>query len=77
MKKEEMIATEPLMLKIQELRLTSGREVIGIQLVRLFIERRVHPISASACCLSDYSGQRDSTQISGDDLKDQEVNEKI
>jgi hypothetical protein len=51
MKKEDMIATELLMLKIQELRSTPGREMIGIQLVGLFIERRVHPISASACRL--------------------------
>jgi hypothetical protein len=36
-----MKVTEPLMEKIQRLRATPKKELLGVQLIRTFIERRV------------------------------------
>jgi hypothetical protein len=43
---EEMKITEPLMEKIQQLRATLKKELLGIQLIRTFIERRIQPLAA-------------------------------
>jgi hypothetical protein len=52
---EEMKITEPLMEKIQRLRATPKKELLGLQLIRTFIERRIQPLSTRAHCMWDYT----------------------
>ena len=77
MSEEEIAATEPLMTKILELRSTAGMEVTGLQLIRVFLERRVQPLMACTRGMWEYSGRRDSTRISSDELKDEEVDNRV
>jgi hypothetical protein len=58
---EEMKITEPLIEKIQQLRATPKKELSDIQLIRMFIERRVQPLAARAHCMWDYTDRRDPT----------------
>jgi hypothetical protein len=77
MTEEEMAATEPLRTKIQELCSTPGKELAVLQLIRFFIEHRVHPLSAHTHCMWDYSGRNNSTRVSNDELKAIEIDERI
>jgi hypothetical protein len=72
-----MKITEPLMEKIQQLRVTPKKELSGIQLIRTFIERRIQPLVARAHCMWDYSDRRDSTRISQDELREAEIDECV
>jgi hypothetical protein len=74
---EELKITEPLMEKIQQLRATPKKELLGIQLIRTFIERRIQPLAARAHCMWDYSDHRDSTRISQDELHEAEIDECV
>jgi hypothetical protein len=74
---EEMKTTEPLMEKIQQLRATPKKELLGIQLIRTFIERRIQPLAARANCMWDYSDRRDSTRISLDELHEAEIDDCV
>jgi hypothetical protein len=74
---EEMKITEPLMEKIQQLRATPKKELLGIQLIRTFIERRIQPLTARAHCMWDYSDRRDSTRISQDELREAEIDQCV
>jgi hypothetical protein len=74
---EEMAITEPLMQKILELRSTPGKEVTRFQLIRTFIELWIQALAARTHCMWEYSGRRDSTRLSVDELKEAEVDEKV
>jgi hypothetical protein len=58
---EEMKTMQPLMEKIQQLRATPEKELLGLQLIRTFIKRRVQPLVARAHCMWDYTDRRDPT----------------
>jgi hypothetical protein len=47
--------------KIQQLRATPEKELLGLQLICTFIERRVQPLVARAHCMWDYTDHRDPT----------------
>jgi hypothetical protein len=72
-----MKITEPLMEKIQQLRATPNKELLGIQLIRTFIERRIQPLAARAHGMWDYSDCRDSTQITFDELHEAEIDDCV
>jgi hypothetical protein len=74
---EEVKITEPLMEKIQQLRATLNKELLGIQLIRTFIERRIQPLAARAHCMWDYSDRRDSTRITPDELHEAEIDDCV
>jgi hypothetical protein len=74
---EEMKITEPLMEKIQQLRATPNKELLGIQLIRTFIERRIQPLAARAHCMWDYSDRRNSTRITPDELHEAEIDDCV
>jgi hypothetical protein len=63
--------------KIQQLRATPKKELLGIQLIRTFIKRRIQPLAARAHCMWDYSDRRDLTRISQDELHEAEIDECI
>jgi hypothetical protein len=75
--KEELKTTKPLMEKIQKLRATPKKELLGIQLIRTFIERRVQPLVARAHCMWDYTDRRDLTRISPDELHEAEIDDSV
>jgi hypothetical protein len=68
---------EPMMEKIQQLRATPKKELLGIQLIRTFIEHRIQPLAARAHCMWDYSNRWDSTQISPDELHESEIDDCV
>jgi hypothetical protein len=70
-----MKITEPLMEKIQQLCATPNKELLGIQLIRTFIERQIQPLAARAHCMWDYSDHRDSTRITPNELHEAEIDE--
>jgi hypothetical protein len=72
-----MKITEPLMEKIQQLRATPKKELSGIQLIRMFIERRVQPLAARAHCMWDYTDRRDPTRISSNELREVEIDDNV
>jgi hypothetical protein len=74
---EEMSIIEPLMKKIAQLRSTPGKEVTGHQLIRTFIKSRVQPLAARVHCMWDYTGHRDPTQITFDELKEVEIDDGV
>jgi hypothetical protein len=74
---EEIKITEPLMEKIQQLRATPKKELLGIQLIRAIIERRIQPLATRAHCMWDYSDRRDSTRISPDELHEAKIDDCV
>jgi hypothetical protein len=72
-----MKITEPLMEKIQQLRAMPKKELLGIQLIQTFIERRVQPLAAQAHCMWDYTDRRDPTRISSDELREAEIDDSM
>jgi hypothetical protein len=74
---EEMKITQPLMEKIQQLRATPKKELSGLQLIRTFIERQIQPLATRAHCMWDYTGRRDPTRFSSDELKEAEIDDGV
>jgi hypothetical protein len=72
-----MAIADPLMEKIRQLRSTPKKEVTGLQLIHTFIEHRVQPLAARAHCMWDYTGRRDSTRFTSDELKEPEINDGV
>jgi hypothetical protein len=63
--------------KIQQLWATPRKELSGLQLIRTFIERRIQPLAARAHCMWDYTGRRDPTRFSSDELKEAEIDDGV
>jgi hypothetical protein len=74
---EEMKITQPLMEMIQQLRATPEKELSGLQLIRTFIERRIQPLAARAHCMWDYTGHRDPTRFSSNELREAEIDDRV
>jgi hypothetical protein len=72
-----MAITEPLMEKITQLRSIPGKEVTSLQLICTFIERRIQPLAARAHCMWDYTGRRDSTRFTFNELREAEIDEGV
>jgi hypothetical protein len=77
MTEEETAVTEPLMEEILTLRSTVKKEVTGLQLIRVFLERRVQPLMARSHRMWEYSGRKDSTRFTEDELKIDELDTKV
>jgi hypothetical protein len=63
--------------RIQKLRATPKKELSGVQLIQMFIERQVQPLAARAHCMWDYTDRRDSTRISPDELHEAEIDDSV
>jgi hypothetical protein len=74
---EEMKIMQPMMERIQLLRVTPKKELSGIQLIRTFIEHRVQPLAARAHCMWDYTDRRDPTRVSSDELKEADIDDGV
>jgi hypothetical protein len=74
---EEMKVTQPLMEKIQQLHAMPKKELSGLQLIRTFIKCQIQPLAARSHCMWDYTGHRDSTRYSSDELKEAEIDDSV
>jgi hypothetical protein len=74
---EEMKITQPLLEKIQQLRATLKKELSGLQVICTFIEHRIQPLAARSHYMWDYTGCRDPTQYSSDELKEAKINDGV
>jgi hypothetical protein len=74
---EEMKIMQPLMEKIQQLWATPKKELSGLQLIRTFIEHRIQPLATRAHYMWDYTGRRDLTRFSSDELKEAEIDDGV
>jgi hypothetical protein len=72
-----MKITQPLMEEIQQLRAMPEKELSGLQLICTFIEHRIQPLVARAHCMWDYTGRRDPTQFSSDELREAEIDDRV
>jgi hypothetical protein len=63
--------------RIRQLRATPEKEVSGLQLIHTFIECRIQPLAARAHCMWDYTGHRDSTRFSFDELREAEIDDGV
>jgi hypothetical protein len=63
--------------RIQKLRATPRKELSGVQLIRMFIERRIQPLAARAHCMWDYTDRQDSMRISPDELHEAEIDDSV
>jgi hypothetical protein len=74
---EEMKIMQPLMEKIQQLWAMPEKELSGLQFICTFIEHRIQPLAARAHCMWDYTGHRDPTQFSSDELREAEIDDRV
>jgi hypothetical protein len=73
----EMEEIAPLLTHIQVLKGDKGGALLGIQLMALFVQRRVQPLQHRLSKPWNYSGLVDSSRISGDLMEKQEVDKRI
>lgn len=70
---EEKLATDAPIARIQELQITEGAELSGVQIIAHFLRIRVQPLRARKNPLWMYSGAEDADRVSTDlSLKDLE-----
>jgi hypothetical protein len=63
--------------KIQQLWATQKKELLGLQLIRTFIERQIQPLAERAHCMWDCTDCQDPTRISSDKLKESEIDDGV
>jgi hypothetical protein len=56
---------------------TPKKKLLGIQLIRTFIEHRIQPLAARAHDMWDYSDHQDSTRISPDELHEAKIDDCV
>ncbi|PNT76232.1 hypothetical protein BRADI_1g46192v3 [Brachypodium distachyon] len=70
---EEDVEATVLLKQVAELQQTLEKEVSGVQLIALFMKRRIQSIQARAHSMWEYSGSSDSTRICAEDLSDEDL----
>jgi hypothetical protein len=73
----ELEQIAPLLTRIQALKGGKGGALSGIQLMALFVQRRVQPLQHRLSKLWSYSGLVDPSRISRDLMEKQEVNKRV
>jgi hypothetical protein len=53
------------------------KELSGLQLNRTFIDSRIQPLATWAHCMWDYTGRRDPTRFSFDELREAEIDDGV
>ena len=69
----ELEETEPLMARIHALQTDKGKELSGLQIKTHFLRLRVQPIQARVSAMWTYSGSKDPTRVSKEDLSTSEL----
>ncbi|XP_024311239.1 uncharacterized protein LOC112269234 [Brachypodium distachyon] len=70
---EEDAEATVLLRQVVELSQTPEKEVSGLQLIALFMKRRIEPIQARVHSMWEYSGLSDSTRVCAQELSDEDL----
>jgi hypothetical protein len=68
---------KPLLTRIQALKSESGGALSGTQLMSFFLQRRVQPLQHRVSKLWSYSGLKDSSQVSEEDIDKKDLDKRV
>jgi hypothetical protein len=68
---------KPLLTQIQALKSESGGALSGTQLMLFFLQRRVQPLQHRVSKLCSYSGLKDSSRVSEEDIDKKDLNKRV
>ncbi|KAM0930572.1 hypothetical protein ACQ4PT_000883 [Festuca glaucescens] len=69
----ELEETEPLLARIQALQTDEGKELSGLQIMAHFLRLRIRPLQARASPMWTFSGPKDPTRVSKENLSTNEL----
>jgi hypothetical protein len=67
----------PLLTRIQALKSGSGGALSGTQLMSFFLQRRVQPLQHHISKLWSYSGMKDSSRVSEEDIDKKDLDKRV
>ncbi|KAM0904346.1 hypothetical protein ACQ4PT_018060 [Festuca glaucescens] len=73
----ELEETKPLMARIHALQTDKGKELSGLQIMTHFLRLQVQPIQARVSALWTYSGSKDPTRVSKENLSTSELEKLV
>jgi hypothetical protein len=73
----EMEYIKPLLTRIQALKSESGGALSGTQLMSFFLQRRVQPLQHRVSKLWSYSGLKDSSRVSEEDIDKKDLDKRV
>jgi hypothetical protein len=73
----EMEDIKPLLARIQTLKSGSGGALSGTQLMSFFLQRRVQPLKHCVSKLWSYSGLKDSSRVSKEDIEQKDLDKQV
>jgi len=68
---------DKLLEKLKKLQDACNLEVMGVQIIRTFMERRIQPLQARSRGMWEYSGSSDPTRVSSVDYSPSELETKV
>jgi hypothetical protein len=68
---------KPLLTRIQALKNESGGALSGTQLMSFFLQRRVQPLQHRVSKLWSYSGLKDSSRVSEEDIDKKDLDKRV
>jgi hypothetical protein len=68
---------KPLLARIQRLKSAAGGGLIGMQLMALFLQKRIHPLQSRASKLWSYSGSTDPSRVSAQDPEKKGLDKRV
>jgi hypothetical protein len=73
----EMEDIKPLLARIQALKSGSGGALSGTQLMSFFLQRRVQPLNHRVSKLWAYSGLKDSSRVSEEEMEQKDHDKRV
>jgi hypothetical protein len=68
---------KPLLTHIQSLKSATGGALTGTQLMAFFLQRRIQPLQARVSKLWSYSGSKDPSRVSKEDLEKKGLDKRV
>jgi hypothetical protein len=68
---------KPLLTRIQSLKSATGGALIGMQLMVFFLQRRIQPLQARVSKLWSYSGSKEPSRVSKEDLEKKGLDKRV
>jgi hypothetical protein len=75
--KVEIEDIKPLLSHIQTLKSAAGGVLTGMQLMAFFLQRRIQPLQACVSRLWSYSGSKDPSRVSKEDLEKKGLDKQV
>jgi hypothetical protein len=73
----EMEDIKPLLARIQSLKNASGGALSGTQLMAFFLQLRIQPLQQCVSKLWSYSGAKDSSRVSKEDMEKKDLDKRV